>query len=50
MKKFLSREKFVGPSFNSVMKLLTVGLIFSFLTTLLLQFAMHFQVWGRLNA
>ena len=50
MKKFLSREKFVAPSFNSVMKLLTVGLIFSFLTTLLLQFAMHFQVWGRLNA
>ena len=50
MKKFLSRTKFVGPSFNSVMKLLTVGLIFSFFTTVLLQFAMHFQVWGRRGA
>src|SRR5699024_3006925 len=50
MKKFLSRAKFVGPSFNSVMKLLSVGLIFSIVTTVFLQFAMHFQVWGRRGA
>ena len=50
MKKFLTKDKFVGPSFNSLMRLLSIGLIFSVLTTAFLQFTMHFQVWGRLNA
>jgi hypothetical protein len=49
MKKILIK-KFVGPSFNSWMRLLSIGIIASVLTTAFLQFTIHFQVWGRWDA
>ena len=49
MKKFLSKKQFNGPTFNNWMKFLLVGLSLSVLTTVVLQFAMYFQVWGRFD-
>lgn len=49
MKSIFNKSKFIGPSFNGWMKLLIIGLVLSIVTVFLLQFAMHFQVWGRLN-
>lgn len=49
MKKRFQNFKLTGPSFNGWMKLLLIGLIFSICTTILLQFAMYFQTWGRFD-
>src|SRR5699024_5562282 len=49
MKKFLSRKQFSGPTFNNWMKFLIIGLVLSVLTTVVLQFAMYFQIWGRFD-
>lgn len=47
MKRELSRFKLTSQSFNRWMKIILIGLILSIFTTILLEFAMYFQTWGR---
>ena len=49
MKKFLNKWQPKGQTFNNWMKLLTVGLILSVVTTVVLQLTMYFQVWQHLQ-
>lgn len=47
MKLKLNKFKLTSQLFNKWMKLIFIGLILSICTTILLEFAMYFQTWGR---
>ncbi|MGO3469303.1 MAG: LTA synthase family protein [Weissella hellenica] len=49
MKRKFQNLKLTSPILNGWMRILLIGLIFSICTTVLLQFAMYFQTWGRFD-